>query len=503
VLVLKHVVDEVKLYTNAAIVSRSFEVDLKSGVSEVIVDNLEPVVDPDSIRIKCSGGVKVVDVEYRVYEKRLEDVLRDEVLKLRSKIKEVEKEKLKCESEVDGVKSLIDAIDKSYLTSLSFRYLRERKLDLDDLLEIRSKYVDRLTLLTMRIRELEAELASLKSKLDEISKGETVKVGALKIITEADQDGKYLFLLSYNVGNAFWRPTYDLVVEGSKLTVKMYARVVQDTGCVWDNVSLAISNRRIARVRKPEPRPWFIRPIETKKLYSFKAAPRAAAPRVEAAEAELKAIKVKEAFEEAIEVPGVYLTYHIPGKVTVEPGRPKVLLLDRLQFDCETKYVWDAFRETSFIEVVTFKNGDTALEPGECRIFDGETYIGRTRLNRILPKQEVEVAVKVADGIECKRDLIKHEEIKGGILKNKALIARGYRLEIINHYDKEIKVEVYDRIPVSKHPEVKVELTKCEPRYSDLTTGILKWEFSLKPDEKRVIEFEFKVEHPLDLHISI
>ena len=66
------------------------------------------------------------------------------------------------------------------------------------------------------------------------------------------------------MGNAFWRPLYDLnyveSAEKSKdLTISTYAQVSQRTGQDWNEVQLTVSTARPAlNQRLPDLKPWYI-----------------------------------------------------------------------------------------------------------------------------------------------------------------------------------------------------------------------------------------------------
>ena len=65
--------------------------------------------------------------------------------------------------------------------------------------------------------------------------------------------------LTYHVQVASWRPLYDLVLDGEKLTVSYLAEITQRTGEDWPEVTLVLSTTRQGlRQTLPELTPWYI-----------------------------------------------------------------------------------------------------------------------------------------------------------------------------------------------------------------------------------------------------
>ncbi|HDD64855.1 MAG TPA: DUF4139 domain-containing protein, partial [Firmicutes bacterium] len=64
--------------------------------------------------------------------------------------------------------------------------------------------------------------------------------------------------------------------------------------------------------------------------------------------------------------------------------------------------------------------------------------------------------------------------------------------------EKEIELEVYDQIPVSRSENIRVKLVKIEPEPQSFNkeTGIFKWKDKLSPQEKKEYYFEYYIQRP-------
>jgi hypothetical protein len=85
-------ISKVTVYRGQALVTRTIDVDLPAGTSELIVTDLPAKIVPESLYATTSGDVKVLSVRFR--EKAVREDTREEVKKLDAQIEEV-KRKLK------------------------------------------------------------------------------------------------------------------------------------------------------------------------------------------------------------------------------------------------------------------------------------------------------------------------------------------------------------------------------------------------------------------------
>ena len=489
-------IKNVAVYRNAAIVRRRFSVELEEGENEIKLMNIENTVIPALIRIFTSKGVKVRNVDFSVIKKPVEEINIETKKKLLDELRKLEVQKEILENESAGIKQVINAIDSSMdriIMSFGKRAVMGEAVEenlsktLKYLTETRGENLKQLVEKERQLREVNSQIEQIKSLLTPEEKRRLKEVGVLTLTTSATTHTNYVFEVEYNVGKVSWMPTYDLIL--------------QKTTIPWENVSLTVSTKTIQPVSKPEPRPWYIermkvakaaRPVRT-------LIPAIAAPRVAKMEAE---VEEELAFEEAAIMEGEFLTFEIKESTSLYPNKPQLTLLTSHKINVKTKYVWYAFRQPGFIEIVEFENPELSISPGECRIFKENLFVGVTRLPYIAPGQKVELATMWDENIETKRKLIRREEKKKGMLRDKAYIKYTYRLIVINHKKTSIDAEIIDQIPVAKDPEIEVTLEKVSVEPVENNMGILKWKFEAKPEEKREIEYTFTVKFPPEYEIA-
>ena len=487
-------IKKVLVYPSGATIFREFKVKLPEGFNVITIDNLEPSLKKDTIRIVASNKIKILGTIFETYSKPATQVLGKEKKKILEEIRKLEKEKTRLEKTVEGLEKALEGIDKNSPMAVVVSLLEEKKeLDklIESILEVREKLSNKALEYREKIEELEKEIKRLRSLLQE--EGEMKKVGKLTIELEISEGSEEIIELSYNIPDAGWNPSYDLVVsQEDEIKLLLYAEIWQKTGFPWGNVEVVVSTKPIEKAVKPEPKPWYIRPIE--KVRRVMAMPLTAAPVEEEAEAE--EIVVTEEISE-------YLVYRLTRKVSIPSNNPRLLLLESRVFKGNMKYIWDAFTSLRPVEVIEFENKDFTIMGGKCRVYKENLLVGVIHLDRYAPGQNIEIPLTWADKLEVERKIVSRKEKKGGILKDRGETSLTYELNLVNHYKKEIDVTIYDRIPVSTHPEIRVELVDAKPKPNKIEMGILEWNLKTPPDSKKTITYTFKVTYPLEMEIPL
>lgn len=79
---------------------------------------------------------------------------------------------------------------------------------------------------------------------------------------------------------------------------------------------------------------------------------------------------------------------------------------------------------------------------------------------------------------------------------NKLKTEKIYSYEITNNSSKKFDVTLVERVPVSKHEDIKIELIG-KSKYSVLeNNGKIYYDLKLEPNETKTIEFGYSIEKP-------
>jgi uncharacterized protein (TIGR02231 family) len=138
------------------------------------------------------------------------------------------------------------------------------------------------------------------------------------------------------------------------------------------------------------------------------------------------------------------------------------------------------------------------LLPGKGSLFYGDTFIGTTSVPETPPQAEFEVYLGVDDQIKVERELTDRTVEKGGIVGQVRRMQVAYRIVVYSYRDERVPLTVLDRLPVSRHENIKVKLQYSDPPVEPGEMGELHWELSLAAGEERAISFEIQIDMPLE-----
>jgi uncharacterized protein (TIGR02231 family) len=138
---------------------------------------------------------------------------------------------------------------------------------------------------------------------------------------------------------------------------------------------------------------------------------------------------------------------------------------------------------------------------GNASLFAAEEYIGSVNIEYTAPGDELELLFGPEERISVERELTQRE-VEKTRLRDRRELSYGYEITLHNLLNHEIRVEVQDHIPVSKHEDIKVKLENVQPvpdEESDLM--LLTWQLLITANSESSIKYEFRVSHPRQMNV--
>ena len=243
-------ISNVIVYRGQALVTRTIDVDLPEGVSELIVSNLPVKIVPESLYSQSPDYIKVISVRYR--RQAVKEDTRQEVKDIDKQLEALATEhRHLCKQE-----DLINGRAKRFAVLWNFGVdatkedFDNSKLQVQPVMEL-TEYIDKTIIglhnerITVQDRKLEIdkEIALLKEKRKNLTdvNSKTNRQAVLNINKTSAGDG--IIELSYLVDGANWSPQYNLRADAknSSATIEYNAVVHQSSGEDWKNASVALS----------------------------------------------------------------------------------------------------------------------------------------------------------------------------------------------------------------------------------------------------------------------
>jgi len=505
--------DSVVVYPSGAYIHRTATVSL-SGDTVIRFDDLPGGLDEASVRIESPAGVRISEVkvvqgylkEPSPRIKALEDTVRlyQDRIKAANDEKDVlsAKEKYLASIEVGGpqiashelISAKVDA--KSWQAGLDFLGSELAKV------RARQREIDRL------IPALNDTLSAYQQKL--YAEQELVKTRkSIEVSVRPTKAGTYRFGISYIVPQgAGWTPSYELraLPENEKVEIAFNALIWQKTGEDWKSVKAVLSTTRPSLRQAPPLEPWYVDIYEP--YYGYGGFEKAMAPTM--TEAPKGAYAEEE--EEEVQAPlppvetGVSLLYPIRERIALGTGEePRKILVTSDEFPASFEYyAYPRLDPTAYL-TGSFENAsDFHYLPGECLLYVGDEYTGKTYLPDFAPGQADTVTFGADERIKIAREPLKELKSKAGIFGNKKKIELGYKLTVENYLKKGITLILYEAVPLPKTKDIVVSGVKVEPKPDgeDKDKKLYSWTLRMKALDKWEARISFSVEWPKDKQIQ-
>lgn len=527
-------IEAVTVYTDRARVRRRGRVSLPAGSHELVIKDLPINVLAESVRAaaRSSGKARLLgtDVSQTFHPEPVE-YKPAELLAQIEALEEEDRGLLRRLEALTCRRSFLQTLSASLGPELA-RGLAYGRSTIEVGVSANQFLDEQFALLDGQQQEVEARrrqlakvLDATRSRLQGLGRRHLTERQQITVLLQTEAEGEMELEVTYQVTGAQWQPLYDLRVESAngspRLRLSYQAQVTQNTGEAWEQVALSLSTAKPAlSLRLPELTPWFVA-IQPPAQSLGRAKARPVALAMEAvpapAAAPPAAMFSEDEDEEAVDVAfaqmldadevlaeveetGASVTFSVGGGTDIpDDGSPhKVFLGDwdlpaKFDYVSAPKLVGQAYRRAR----VT--NGSPALLlPGEAQIFDGEEYVGSTRLKTVAPGQQFELFLGVDDRIKVERKLVEGSVDKK-LLVDVRRMTYAYEIKVQNLKSGPETVTVWDQVPVSRHEQVKVRRTDTRPNPAEETElGKLRWELNLPPGQEAVIHLGFIIEAPRD-----
>lgn len=135
------------------------------------------------------------------------------------------------------------------------------------------------------------------------------------------------------------------------------------------------------------------------------------------------------------------------------------------------------------------------LLEGEANVFFEETYVGKTLLDVRFASDTLEISLGRDKKVSVNREKIKDYSVKQ-FIGNKKEETRVWKTTVKNNKNQAINMIILDQVPVSTIEEIEVKVQNNSGAKRNSETGEFKWEFELKPNDKKEFELKYSVKYP-------
>jgi uncharacterized protein (TIGR02231 family) len=509
-------IEQVTLYPDAAVVTRSVAIEIPAGSHDILLPDLPMTADPASLRVEASGTGRLllggIDLRIGVAEAKA-----DAELEARLKAKREARDRL------------ADRIDTTETRKAMVQRLAQgdpapkdgKPLDLESWLKAVDAVGKTLQTLNDELRGLRIEEAKINEEITALEAavgqpGTQNPRRVAAITVEAPEAIKATLTVSYRVAGASWRPVYDarLDTRGAKPSLELTRRALirQRTGEDWREAKVLLSTLRVQRgTAAPvlgSERLGFYEPPPPRSL----PMPMAAAPAPEAvarmAEHDRRQKMAAERSEPAEEQQAqlaanpFHAEFTLPGTVTLPSGNEERSL--RLASEAiEPKLQHKAapvLDPTAYLEASFTLKGEAPLLPGEVLLTRDGAFIGRARLGAIAGGDKVELGFGADERVKITRVPLQKEARDAGIFGSNRTEDTRFRTDIRNLHAFPVTLQLLDRLPISEDQAITIErlpeMTKPDIENIEDRRGVMAWNLALAPQESKAVVTAWRVRWP-------
>ncbi|MBL4635967.1 MAG: DUF4139 domain-containing protein, partial [Kofleriaceae bacterium] len=351
------------------------------------------------------------------------------------------------------------------------------------------------------------------------------------VTLQSSQPSQSAIELTYMMPGATWEPKHELRVstkDAKKVEVISFAVVTQTSGEDWGNAQLFFSTQSsVQSVRIPELEALTLGDthtatrILTSKISSFTRAQSAYSSQnrlwnkvhqksshrqrdfERSYQSNLEYLQIIQAktvkIFQTLQKRGTTAHYQALAAPRVRgDGHPVRMRIGYSELTSKQKLVAVPEQSLNAARTLQMLNStQQAFLPGTVALYRDGTFLGMTEIDFIAQGESFSLFVGVADHIKLSRRLDKkHSAV---IRRKRTRMKIAYMVTVENLSNKATNVSLADRIPVSENKDIKIDNIKISAGAKPDNQGLLHWEVTLQPNEKRQYRISYQVEYPPEL----
>lgn len=553
---VKGAIESVTVYRGQALVTRAIELPLNNpGLAEIVVTDLPPSIQPESLHAESSGSLRVQSVRYRT--RPVEADVNHEVKALDEKIEETRR----LIAALTRRQALLEE-HRKYLDNLQAFVAPTAGIELTRGV-LNAETLEKISLFQMSQREklAESELAlgidrkAAESRLQHLTaQRQAVAAGSSRLVREAvvtiSRDaGEGRLRLRYLVNHASWSPSYNIRSEDGRDGVRLeyHAAVQQQSGEDWTDAAMTLSTATpTLTARGPDLIPLIITlghggdPGAAQSMLMSKgyedarkellgrqraiAEVRNVAPQRRddgpAPDLDLNDLACnvqvldiiagervnrdsRPRFDRHDEV--VSVSYEIPGATTL-PSRPErqFVRITSAQLPAAfAKVATPVLTPHVYNQASVTNTSGVVLLAGPVTAYLNGAFVGGGETSTVADGQSFIVGFGIDSSLRAGRELVERvESTQGG----NRVVELVYRLSVENFGSAPAPIRLLDRLPSSPSREITITLGSMthnlseDKEYARLRKeGILRWDADIPPAASGLnewsLEYRFRIEH--------
>ncbi len=506
------------IYLSGAEIIRNKSITLAKGKTQIIFDGLSPKINPKSIRITTDKTIDLLGISNKINYLAKEEH-GPEIKRLNDSLEIVKNELQTIADKTDAFST-----EKQLLLKNISLGGTNNGVNITELKQASDFYRLKITEINSKISQLNQQKEKLNlgyqrivSQLNEMNSNAGYTRSEISILVSCDAPVTGNFELKYLVDGAGWSPAYDIKAFdiNEPVTLEYRAKVYNNTDINWKDLKIKLSTADPnLSVTKPILNPWYLR-YQTYNYNSNMFKGKEGYIQNQISDERNLSVQ-QEAFSELNEdivisgdfsettVPELSAEFEITKSYSI-PSDDKPYLVDISEHQLPANYqhfaVTKLDRDVFLIAQITGWQ-DLNLIEGPANVYYSGTYLGQSFINTRNVKDTLDLSLGRDSKVIVTRTKLK-EFSSSQFVGTKKKETMTYQLTAKNNRKSDVTIEILDQLPISQTDEIEVKAIELSGAEQNLSTGELKWKYTLKPGESKTIKLSYYIKYPENKQLEI
>jgi uncharacterized protein (TIGR02231 family) len=508
----KATLESVTVYNNGAQLLHKGKVNLPSGTSEIVVNNISGRVNENSIQVSVSPGVTILSVQFNK-DFLNTDAANPEIKKLNDSVKIVSNELIKTKNAKTIEEQTLLLLDENRKSGGTANGTNVAELiKLAEYYRTKNAEVrNAISALTLVEDKQTQRLNALQQQISELRNNPNQQLGQLVLQLMAKENTDASYNVSYVTPNANWLASYDIkaMSTSNPLGIVYKAAITQSTGLDWKKIKLSLSTGNPNyNITAPNLNPWFVSTYQEQQI-RIRGMASPIADKSELSEVLVVAgygMKAKKDFTGAVSTVNDYTTVNetqlgvtfdidIPYDVNSD-NKPHTVAFKEYEVPAKYKYYAAPKLSTDAYLLADVTDWEKLnLQAGNANIIFEGTYTGKSYIN---PANILDT-LSLSMGKDKKIIITKEKQQDFSSTKfigsNKKQVFT-YLIKIRNTKKETIDLSLKDQYPLSTESDIETELLENSGAEVNKENGMLSWQLKIAPNETKTIKLSYSVKAP-------
>ncbi len=496
---IKNTMKSVTVLSDSAVIKRDVSLNLSKGDNTAEIVGLPISMNDNSLKVKIlnNDGVKIKDIKIqRTFLSQQKNP------KIEQLIKQLDELNLKITNLINEKNVLTNSIEYIKKVNINNKLTTQ---ELDDFVNFSEKFIskklDRISIIDKEIEKLEKDKTTIQNEIN-LMRNQTKETKNLQLILYSDKNTTIFMEITYLISGVRWNSSYEINGDSNteKISIGQFVNIKQSTGEDWNNVELEISTAKPSAGTIPEITPIYLEKAKPLIVFTKERDDLFAEEKVMK-----KANKSISFFEPEVKEETTSFTFTLPFKVSIPSDNNfyKFQLAERQEKGEFFYYAVPKLSSSVFLTATTKNNFGYPLLAGNANVYLDGMFISTFNLPKTLPDEEINLSFGQDESIKVDRKQVRRFTEYFGIGDKNVRIHYEYLITLKNGKKRSVLLNIKDQFPVSKDEMIKViqvEPTKDKATISD--DGIVSWNISIEPSEKKELKLRYKVEYPKNYKVS-